>query len=164
MDFNDAVCRGLMTDPRAKYVILDDTFYDRDTYGRLRVRPYAQVNPARTNKHDHHMHLSVEPIKSLYDDVRPWLAFGPLVPPPAPFVPIVTGRPTLQRGSKGDAVKDLQAALKKGYPAYVKTCGALAVDGDFGPTTEKWVREFQARTGQAVDGIVGPRTYRALGL
>lgn len=63
--------RVLMADPRAKYAIFEDLFYDR-VNGVLRVRPYPLVNPARTNKHDHHLHLSVEDDVALFDDTRPW--------------------------------------------------------------------------------------------
>lgn len=76
-------------------------------------------------------------------------------PPPAPV------RPVLRKGSKGEPVRQLQAHLKRNYPAYAKN---LVVDGDFGPGTEKVVKEFQRRARLVADGIVGPATYRALGL
>lgn len=79
---------------------------------------------------------------------------------PAP-APVQTGLPVLRRGSKGQAVKNLQQRLKTGYPAYAKNIG---VDGDFGPTTERIVKEFQRRSGLKADGIVGPATYRKLGM
>ncbi|MGH2839819.1 MAG: peptidoglycan-binding domain-containing protein [Solirubrobacteraceae bacterium] len=61
--------------------------------------------------------------------------------------------PTLKRGSKGQAVKDLQAALNTlGYDAG-------AVDGVFGAKTEKAVKEFQADRAIAADGIVGEVTW-----
>ncbi|MGE5560624.1 MAG: peptidoglycan-binding protein [Chloroflexota bacterium] len=37
-------------------------------------------------------------------------------------------------------------------------------DGVFGPQTEAAVRAFQSDSGLTVDGIVGPQTYRALGI
>lgn len=67
----------------------------------------------------------------------------------------------LRRGSKGDAVKQVQQRLKVAYRAYA---GHLAVDGDFGPATEAAVKEFQRRSNLAADGIVGPVTRRTLGL
>lgn len=70
-------------------------------------------------------------------------------------------RPVLRRGTKGQPVRDLQAHLKRNYSLYAKH---LVVDGDFGPATEKVVREFQRRARLTVDGVVGPATYRALGI
>lgn len=77
-------------------------------------------------------------------------------PAPAP-----AARPILKRGSKGQAVKDLQQKLRNGYPAYAR---GLVVDGDFGPGTDRIVKEFQRRSGLKADGIVGPATYRKLGM
>lgn len=76
-------------------------------------------------------------------------------PPPAP-----SGRPTVRQGSTGQAVRDLQAHLKRVYPAYARH---LTVDGAFGPKTKAAVIEFQRRTGLAADGIVGPQTWAKLG-
>ena len=58
----------------------------------------------------------------------------------------------LKRGLKGAPVKRLQTKL------------GITADGDFGPGTEKAVRDFQASAGLAVDGIAGPDTFTALGL
>lgn len=61
----------------------------------------------------------------------------------------------LKKGSKGQRVKLVQQILRNlGYN--------IAVDGVFGPETEKAVRLFQAASGLEVDGIVGPKTYAAL--
>jgi peptidoglycan hydrolase-like protein with peptidoglycan-binding domain len=66
-----------------------------------------------------------------------------------------SNRPVLRRGSGGDSVKELQTRLNKlGY--------GLGVDGDFGPMTEKAVRDFQSRQGIAVDGVVGAVTWGRL--
>lgn len=59
-------------------------------------------------------------------------------------------RPTLRRGMKGDAVKEVQAVL-----------GVDPV-GTFGPRTEAAVRAFQRERGLVPDGIVGPRTWSVL--
>ena len=68
--------------------------------------------------------------------------------------------PTLRRGSRGEQVKLLQEALNE-TPA-----GAgmdLKADGIFGAETEKAVRQFQADHGLTVDGVVGRKTWAALG-
>ncbi len=63
----------------------------------------------------------------------------------------------LKKGSKGDTVKVLQEALnKRGHN--------LTVDGIFGEMTEKAVWAFQASRYLQVDGIVGPKTWEALGI
>ncbi|WP_374310511.1 peptidoglycan-binding protein [Methylocella sp.] len=68
---------------------------------------------------------------------------------------VVDAQPTLRRGSKGDAVANLQEQLRNaGYP--------IAVDGDFGAATEVAVMHFQAANALASDGIVGPKTWSAL--
>lgn len=75
--------------------------------------------------------------------------------------PPTPGRASISRGSKGQNVRDVQAKLKSSYPLYA---GKLVVDGDFGAATDAAVREFQKRSGLTVDGIVGPATYKKLGL
>jgi nucleoid-associated protein YgaU len=66
--------------------------------------------------------------------------------------------PTVKKGSKGDAVKGLQNALKaRGYDLD-------AVDGVFGPATEEACRQFQRDSGLDDDGIAGPNTWEALGV
>ncbi|WP_313401761.1 N-acetylmuramidase family protein [Stenotrophomonas sp.] len=58
-------------------------------------------------------------------------------------------------GSRGLAVRNLQAALKlAGF--------AVAVDGDFGEQTERAVAAFQRRAGLVDDGVAGPKTLVAL--
>jgi len=61
----------------------------------------------------------------------------------------------LSNGSRGLAVRNLQAALRlDGY--------AIAVDGDFGDETEAVVRAYQRRVGLVDDGVAGPKTQAAL--
>jgi hypothetical protein len=63
--------------------------------------------------------------------------------------------PTLRKGSQGASVEYLQQRLNaKGYQ--------LKADGDFGSSTDKAVRQFQAGQGLMVDGVVGGRTWTAL--
>jgi len=64
--------------------------------------------------------------------------------------------PTIKKGSKGTAVKKAQRALKaRGYDTG-------AVDGIFGPKTERQVKLYQADRGLQVDGIIGPETWARL--
>jgi peptidoglycan hydrolase-like protein with peptidoglycan-binding domain len=65
----------------------------------------------------------------------------------------------VKRGSQGDAVRAVQEEFRfrAGEPSQ-----ALQVDGIFGPKTDAAVRGFQQALGIAVDGIVGPVTWRAL--
>jgi hypothetical protein len=63
--------------------------------------------------------------------------------------------PTVRSGSSGAAVRAAQAALRaRGY--------AVSVDGVFGAKTKAAVVALQHKSGLAADGIVGPRTWRAL--
>jgi L,D-peptidoglycan transpeptidase YkuD (ErfK/YbiS/YcfS/YnhG family) len=65
---------------------------------------------------------------------------------------------TLRVGSAGADVRCLQARLNRlGF-------GAGPVDGQFGPMTRGAVVRFQRARSLAVDGVVGPRTARALGI
>jgi peptidoglycan hydrolase-like protein with peptidoglycan-binding domain len=69
-------------------------------------------------------------------------------------VPAVGGTPvhTLGASTPAEAVRRLQEALH------------IQADGEFGPQTEAAVKSLQARDGLAVDGVVGPETWHALGL
>jgi hypothetical protein len=80
---------------------------------------------------------------------------GPTPPVEPPTTPPTTPPPstddmaTLKKGSTGPDVEALQRAL-----------GVLEPDGDFGPTTETWVKAFQAASFTLeTDGIVGPATW-----
>lgn len=66
--------------------------------------------------------------------------------------------PTLRRGNQGDEVADLQMLLnsKFGYD--------LEVDGNFGKATETAVKDFQKKHGLTADGVVGKKTWAALGV
>ena len=56
----------------------------------------------------------------------------------------------LRRGSKGEGVKMMQEAL------------GIGADGDFGPGTERKLKEWQAAHGLTADGIAGPKTLEKL--
>ncbi|RUS96234.1 hypothetical protein DSM106972_087760 [Dulcicalothrix desertica PCC 7102] len=65
-------------------------------------------------------------------------------------------RPTLKVGSQGDAVSELQAALK--IMGYYNG----AVDGTYGQTTAAAVSQFKQSAGLAPDGVVDTATWQQL--
>jgi peptidoglycan hydrolase-like protein with peptidoglycan-binding domain len=72
----------------------------------------------------------------------------------------------VKRGNTGDAVRGVQEEFQFRNLSGDPTVG-LAIDGIFGPKTEAAVRGFQEALATdipsvAVDGIVGPVTWRAL--
>lgn len=58
----------------------------------------------------------------------------------------------LRKGNTGENVKLLQKFLN------------ISVDGEFGPGTEKAVKQWQNQNGLIADGIVGEKTIRKMGL
>jgi putative chitinase len=79
---------------------------------------------------------------------RAMAALGGKIDTSAPVTAAVSE--TLRRGSKGEAVKRMQAKL------------GLAADGDFGPGTEAALKKWQAANGLTADGVVGPKTLAKL--
>ncbi len=64
----------------------------------------------------------------------------------------------LRQGSRGGEVKEVQRRLKNwGY--YTGK-----VDGIYGSATREAVKKFQRKNGLTADGIVGVKTYQALGM
>ncbi len=64
----------------------------------------------------------------------------------------------LKKGSKGNDVKTLQAALiANGF-----SCGSAGTDGDFGAGTEAALKKFQTKYSLGADGIAGNGTWGKL--
>jgi peptidoglycan hydrolase-like protein with peptidoglycan-binding domain len=74
-------------------------------------------------------------------------------------------KPALKKGSRGDAVKDLQKLLYDSG-AFALTCNygvpEVFIDGVFGDDTEAAVKAFQRQKFLKIDGIVGDLTWQVL--
>lgn len=64
---------------------------------------------------------------------------------------------TVRQGDSNNAVRAVQDQLRSGY-GY----SGVTVDGAFGAATNSAVRDFQAKRGLGVDGVVGLNTWNAL--
>ncbi len=91
---------------------------------------------------------------------RPNWALAATEPSPGPKP---AQHPQIRYGSNGKAVEELQSKLLQlGYDLGKFGPDKNGIDGDFGSTTEKAVRAFQAANKLEVDGIVGPKTWAKL--
>jgi peptidoglycan hydrolase-like protein with peptidoglycan-binding domain len=104
-------------------------------------------------------------------DVRTWTALGqncavvppfPIPPVPVPPIPVPPipeyHCPVLRPGDRGPAVRFLQRLLKE------KGLFPGSIDGEFGRSTERAVRQFQQQRGLPVTGVVNVATWEALGV
>ena len=89
----------------------------------------------------------------VYNDIANKLLSSSLRPGEYPGV--------LRNGSSGTAVRELQFYLYL-MSAYESSIPAIAIDGQFGASTEAAVRAYQRFAGLAVDGVVGRTTWNSL--
>lgn len=75
---------------------------------------------------------------------------------PAPNQQPATQQPTLKVGSRGQAVTNLQNALKQAGVFHTNPTGY------YGPITEKAIRDFQTRNGLTATGVADSATQAAL--
>ncbi len=77
---------------------------------------------------------------------------------------VVVHLPLLKQGSSGKPVENVQAVLiHRGYDCGGrKFLGREDPDGEFGPATEKAVRDYQTKTALEPDGEIGADTWTAL--
>jgi peptidoglycan hydrolase-like protein with peptidoglycan-binding domain len=133
-------------DVRIKYVISNGRIFA----GKSGPSPWTWRPYTGSNKHDKHVHVSVQDSEAVYDDLRSW----------------DIGGDWSKLGDKAPVVKPL---LRKGSPytadvtALQRKLG-LTVDGIFGPKTEAAVMAFQRANGLTADGLVGPYTREKLGI
>jgi uncharacterized protein (TIGR02594 family) len=80
-----------------------------------------------------------------------WPKEGGTPPPPDSEEPVPDKLPMLRKGDTGPSVAYMQSLIPKW------------IDGEFGPTTEALLEEFQRSKGLEVDGVCGQATWSALG-
>jgi murein DD-endopeptidase MepM/ murein hydrolase activator NlpD len=90
-----------------------------------------------------HLHFAIANAQGVLVD--PEKQYGSGTPAPVP------SRRTIKFGSRGAEVRYLQRRLR------------ITADGLFGPLTRRAVIKFQKSHGLVADGIVGPKTWAALG-
>jgi hypothetical protein len=157
--------------PNLRYVI-----YNRKIYQRRNGFAAQDYNGA--NAHRDHVHVSVGNgpdgrSTTNYDNTSSWGLVNLGTPKPSnptspskPTAPkpstsdwtqeLIMSLPTLRRGSEGGSVKRLQGLL------HAAGQRDSAIDGDFGPGTERAVKDFQRAKKLGVDGIVGRNTWTKL--
>ena len=98
-------------------------------------------------------HTTWNKLYEVYNDIANKLLSSSLRPGEYPGV--------LRNGSSGTAVRELQFYLYL-MSAYESSIPAIAIDGQFGASTEAAVRAYQRFAGLTVDGIVGRTTWDSL--
>ena len=138
-------------DNRLAYIIHRRVIYSR-TY-RWVGRPYTGANA-----HDKHFHMSLRYVAAVEGNRSPWLAlFGSEDSRYTPWKKVQPGTRIIKLWDAGDDVKEYQRVLNAWYPNI-----NVAEDGYFGPATNEATVYFQGRADLETDGIVGPKTWKAL--
>lgn len=70
----------------------------------------------------------------------------------------------LQLNDTGDLVAKWRRVMAAMFAGYAKTLGPLGPGTEFGPRAQAWQREYERRTGQAIDGVVSDRDLADLKL
>jgi hypothetical protein len=163
---------GKANDPRTVY--MREFFGNTDNDSEVEGWDFSKDRPSSSDKsHLWHIHISVhrqwinsaaamQAILSILSgqSLADWKKeTGQPAPAKAATPTPAPASTDLGKGSKGAAVKTLQAGLNRIFPSYSK----LKVDGEYGANTEAVVKEFQRRAKLAVTGKVDARTRAQLG-
>lgn len=108
----------LVGDPRVKYIISNRRISNPSIQGGA-WRPYTGSNP-----HDHHVHVSVKDIASLYDSDATW------------NVPMLTGTETVAPTPAAIADPEI-STIEIQRTLNARGFGPVSEDDDYGPKTRK---------------------------
>lgn len=136
-------------DPRIKFVISHGRWFK--SYGPTPWQWRAYDGPSG---HFQHVHIEVNEDHEGEHDGSSWFGGQSFTQPSGGGAEVQLE--VLRQGSQGGQVRALQSLLN-GIAGQ-----GLDVDGDFGPRTDRAVRNVQTVFGLDVDGIVGTHTWGAL--
>ena len=146
-------------DRRVKYLIHESTIWR--SYDKPGIPAWTPAPYSGTNAHIKHVHVSVQPMKSLYDSVAPWGIFPPPAPNPVWYRrDLYLAKPVLT----GSDVKHVQSRLVAlGHLAARDWLGRSNIDGKWGKRTgDAWGR-FQASKHVPVSKVMSAAGARAIG-
>lgn len=165
----DVIAAAALRDSRTKYVIWNRRIWNLERGDRA-WRRYTGKNP-----HTHHCHVSIR--SNARNDTRPWgwapgghIEDVPTRPTPAEPSVLRDGRanttlPSEQRTYPGVPLRlglRNSESLRAAQARLARQGWRIGIDGDFGPQTYRVVQQFQRRRGLDDDGVIGPRTWRAI--
>lgn len=110
--------------------------------GHREYAPHRKIDPSHIDMDDFRAEVT-----KILNGTTPPLKLIPSVEPSSNGTP---GRPTLRRGMVGPLTKLVQQKLK------------ITADGNLDAKTEAAIRQFQSVKSLVPDGIVGPKTWKAL--
>lgn len=166
MEYHAKLLGRLMADDPSLSMICEfigKPWADRPVYYWARWNGVTTLKLYTGRGHDTWSHISIW--RSRANETPPLWTPGVVVPVPTPTpVPsfpawpgrLIRYRPGWKRHQRyrGNDVRTWQQQMRnRGW--------RLAVDGDFGPEGDRILRKFQAEKGLRVDGILGPRSWKA---
>jgi peptidoglycan hydrolase-like protein with peptidoglycan-binding domain len=146
--------------PHLRYIIFNKRIWHKSD--GFKTRSYTGKN-----LHTQHMHVNSDFTQAADSATGVNYHLGELGKPAAPKPPAKPTPPAekvYKEGDSGAVPRKIQDFFRRNFPGYrnsvsVKRGQVISVDGNFGPQTTAWVKEFQERTGLKQDGEVGPLTF-----
>ena len=139
-----AIIAAVSKHPAGNYVIFNRKIYTRSN--GWKAEPYSGASP-----HTEHLHVSILQTVAAEQSKAKWLTVAPVRPVRKPL-PAYPGKSAFQVGDKGEHIKVVQRGVGN------KVTGVMSV------ADKNKVKSFQRVRPLLwpADGIVGPKTYKAL--